>query len=128
MADWVLGSCHCEDVRFRVLGPIDHVVVCNCSICDKKGFLHFIVPPERFELLTDRAALTTYTFNTGVAKHTFCRRCGVHPFYVPRSHLDGFSVNARCIDSDTIKSMKINAVDGRNWEKHYPAGRGEFVA
>jgi hypothetical protein len=37
-------------------------------------------------------------------------------------------VNARCIDSDTVRAMKVNAVDGRNWEKHYPEGRGEFVA
>ena len=73
-------------------------------------------------------ALATYTFNTGTAKHLFCATCGIKPFYVPRSHPDGFSVNARCIDSPTVTGMKIHAVDGRNWEQHYPAGRGEFTA
>ncbi|HEY5450173.1 MAG TPA: GFA family protein, partial [Polyangia bacterium] len=91
------GSCHCGRVRFRVTTDLAHVVRCNCSICDKKGFLHFIVPPERFELLTERDALTTYTFNTGIAQHTFCNRCGVHPFYVPRSHPDKIDVNLRCL-------------------------------
>ena len=123
MADWAPGSCHCEDVRFRVLGPIDHVVVCNCSICVKKGFAHFIVPPERFELLTDRAALTTYTFNTGVARHTFCRRCGVHPFYVPRSHPDKIDVNLRCVAGLDLAALPVRSFDGQNWEQHVAALR-----
>jgi hypothetical protein len=97
-------------------------------MCNRTGFLHLIVPADRFRLLQGQDVLTSYTFNTGTAKHLFCSTCGIKSFYVPRSHPDGFSVNARCIDSDTIKSMKINAVDGRNWEKQYPAGRGEFVA
>ena len=33
--------------------------------------------------------LTTYTFNTGKAKHTFCSICGVQSFYTPRSNPDG---------------------------------------
>ena len=123
MSDWVEGSCHCGNVRFRVRDPIDHVVVCNCSICDKKGFLHFIVPPERFELFTERDALTTYTFNTGVAKHTFCARCGVHPFYVPRSHPDKIDVNLRCVGGVDTASLPVRSFDGRNWEQHVEALR-----
>ncbi|HWP08618.1 MAG TPA: GFA family protein [Polyangiaceae bacterium] len=126
MSDWVLGGCHCGSVRFRVRGPIDHVVVCNCSICDKKGFLHFIVPPERFELLTERDALTTYTFNTGIAQHTFCNRCGVHPFYVPRSHPDKIDVNLRCLAGVDIAVLPVRSFDGRNWERHVEALRKDL--
>jgi hypothetical protein len=118
MSGWVDGGCHCGSVRFRVRGPIDHAVVCNCSICDKKGLLHFIVPPERFELLTERDALTTYTFNTGVAQHTFCSRCGVHPFYVPRSHPDKIDVNLRCLEAVDVAALPLRSFDGRNWEQH----------
>ncbi len=80
------------------------------------GFQHLIVPGSRFRLLTGAEALTEYTFNTGVARHLFCRRCGVKSFYVPRSNPDGFSVNARCLDADTIETLVLEPFDGRNWE------------
>ena len=123
------GGCHCGRVRFEVDAPAElQVDECNCSMCSRFGYLHLIVPAGRFRLVRGQEALTNYTFNTGTAKHLFCSTCGVKSFYVPRSHPDGFSVNARCIDSATVTGMKISPVDGRNWEKHYPAGRGEFTA
>lgn len=112
------GGCHCGRVRFEVLAPARITVSeCDCSICSKFGFLHLIVPKERFKLLSGGDALTTYTFNTGVAKHYFCSACGVKSFYVPRSHPDGISVNARCIDDGSIESMAIKPFNGRDWEK-----------
>jgi hypothetical protein len=75
-------------VRFRVRADLSRVSECNCSICTKKGILHLIVLPEDFELLQGGDALATYQFNTHTAKHTFCRLCGIHPFYVPRSDPD----------------------------------------
>ena len=86
------GGCHCGRVRFRVTAELDRVTYCNCSMCTKKGFLHLIVPPEQFELVSGKGDLATYTFNTGVARHTFCRHCGIHPFYVPRSDPDKIDV------------------------------------
>ena len=71
--------------------------------------------------------LTTYTFNTGTARHLFCSVCGIKSIYVPRSHPDGFSVNARCIDSPAIEEMTVRHINGREWEKAFPAGRGEAV-
>jgi hypothetical protein len=118
-----LGGCHCGRVRFEVIAPakID-VGDCNCSICSMYGYLHLIVPADRFKLISGRDALTTYTFNTGVAKHYFCSVCGVKSFYIPRSHPDGVSVNVRCIDSGTIESMSVQPFSGREWEK----GRAEY--
>ena len=119
------GGCHCGRVRFEVTAPANlEVVECDCSMCSASGFLHLIVPAERFKLLQGGDALTTYTFNTGVAKHLFCATCGVKSFYVPRSHPDGFSVNARCIDSSTIKQMTVTPFNGQEWETQYPSGRG----
>lgn len=66
------------------------------------GFVHLIVPASRFRLLRGADALAEYRFNTGVARHLFCRRCGVKSFYVPRSHPHGYSVNARCLDDDIL--------------------------
>jgi len=120
------GGCHCGRVRFEVLAPARiRVNQCNCSICSKTGYLHLVVPKERFTLRSGADLLTTYTFNTGKAKHLFCSVCGIKSFYVPRSHPDGISVNARCLDDGTVEEMTIGQTDGRNWEKAYPAGRAE---
>jgi hypothetical protein len=117
------GGCHCGRVRFEVIAPANlEVVECNCSICKKFGYLHLIVPADRFKLVSGREALSTYSFNTHTAKHFFCTTCGVKSFYIPRSHPEGVSVNVRCIDSDTVESMSVQPFDGRDWEK----GRAEF--
>jgi hypothetical protein len=88
---------------------------CNCSMCNMVGFQHIIVPATRFHLLSGAGDLTTYTFNTGVAKHTFCSHCGVKPFYTPRSNPDGYSVNLRCMKT-LPPSVEIEPFDGQNWE------------
>ena len=122
------GGCHCGRVRFEVLAPAKiQVSDCNCSICSKAGYLHLVVPAERFKLVSGADVLSTYTWNTGTAKHHFCSVCGVKSFYVPRSHPDGFSVNARCLDAGTVEAMSVVETNGREWEKQYPRGRGEFV-
>jgi hypothetical protein len=106
------GGCHCGAVAFEVDAPA-HVTVseCNCSICRMSGFLHLIVPRTRFRLLRGADALTEYRFNTGSARHLFCRRCGVKSFYVPRSNPDGYSVNLRCIDRATIAAVSVEPFD-----------------
>jgi hypothetical protein len=59
----------------------------------------------------------TYTFNTGTARHLFCRHCGIKSFYVPRSNPDGYSVNVRCLDRATIEHVEIEPFDGVHWER-----------
>lgn len=114
-----IGKCHCGAVKFEVDAPeVLNVLECNCSICEMTGFLHLIVPASRFRLTHGKDFLTTYTFNTGIAKHTFCKRCGIKPFYVPRSNPDGYDVNVRCLDKSHIKNLNIEKFDGRNWEKN----------
>ena len=111
------GSCHCGAVIFQVFTSNSiKVLECNCSICSKTGFLHLIVPASRFKIIDGLDSLTTYTFNTGTAKHTFCKICGVKPFYVPRSHPDGYSVNLRCIDRSGFDNIEIEQFDGTHWE------------
>jgi hypothetical protein len=117
------GGCHCGAVRFRVVVDEHEASDCNCSICTRKGFLHLIVPPDRFEILQGAEQLSLYRFNTGVAKHTFCRTCGIHPFYTPRSHPDQVDVNVRCLDGDVLDRFTITRFDGRNWEQALAAER-----
>ena len=113
------GGCHCGAVRFEVEAPaVIEATDCNCSICRKSGFLHLLVAKADFCLLQGEDSLVTYTFNTGVAKHWFCEHCGVKSFYIPRSHPDGYSVNVRCLDADTVEAVNITKFDGANWEKN----------
>ncbi len=122
------GGCHCGRVRFEVIAPKSlRVSECNCSICSKAGYLHLVVPADQFKLLSGNDTLKTYSFNTHTAKHLFCSVCGIKSFYVPRSHPDGISVNARCIDSETIEEMTVTPFNGREWEAQYPKGRGEYT-
>ena len=112
------GGCHCGRVRFDVDAParID-ALECNCSICRMTGHLHLIVPKARFRLVSGAEALTEYTFNTGAARHRFCRICGVKGFYIPRSNPDGVDVNVRCIDEGTIESVRITPFDDGERER-----------
>ena len=113
------GGCHCGRVRFEVSVP-DELTVhrCNCSICQKSGYLHLFVPPERFTLLSGEDSLVEYRFHTGVARHLFCGTCGIKSYYVPRSHPDSFSVNLNCLNLPDNVRVTILPFDGRNWSKN----------
>jgi hypothetical protein len=104
-------------VAFEVDGEPEGVDTCNCSICAMKGYVHWHVPRERFRLLTPEDAIETYQFNTKVAKHYFCKRCGVASFYIPRSHPDQIDVNLRCVEGVDLDSLDIGTFDGQNWEE-----------
>jgi len=111
------GGCHCGRVRFEVDAPPNpRIVHCNCSICRMTDYLHMIVPKSRFRLVSGADDLVEYRFNTMVARHLFCRVCGIKSFYAPRSNPDGYSVNVRCLDPGTLREMEIEEFDGRNWE------------
>jgi hypothetical protein len=106
------GGCHCGAVAFEVEAPARLTVSdCNCSICRMSGYQHLIVPRARFRLLQGAESLTEYRFNTGIARHLFCRHCGVKSFYVPRSNPDGYSVNARCLDPATVEHVEVEIFD-----------------
>ncbi len=113
------GTCHCGRIAFEVNSELTSVDECNCSVCAKKAYLHWIVPRDAFRMLTPADNLATYTFNTGIARHHFCSVCGVAPFYIPRSDPDKIDVNARCLDGVDVAKLKVNHFDGRNWETSY---------
>lgn len=111
------GGCHCGAVRYEVeIAGVPMVYECNCSICQKSGYLHLIVPRSRFRLLSGEDVITSYRFNTGVARHMFCKVCGIKSFYIPRSNPEGYSVNLRCLDGKP-EIAGIEPFDGRNWEQ-----------
>lgn len=111
------GGCHCGAVRFTAeIGDEIELLDCNCSMCSRTGYLHLIVPHERFTLLSGRDALVSYRFNTGAAEHLFCSRCGIKSFYQPRSHPQAWSLNWRTVDESGEFTVTVIPFDGRNWE------------
>ena len=114
-----LGSCHCNQIQFEVIGEKNiKVLDCSCSICSILNYKHYIVDKSQVKLLKGKIYLSTYTFNTNVAKHLFCKNCGIKSFYIPRSHPDSISVNLNCIHSKTINKVKIIKFDGKHWNKN----------
>ena len=67
------GSCHCGKVRYTIdAGDIPGAMECNCSHCQRKGYLLWFVPREALTISEGEAALSTYTFNKHVIEHKFC--------------------------------------------------------
>jgi hypothetical protein len=115
------GGCHCGAVRFRTTAVLGDVLECNCSICTKKGFLHWIVSRSEFELVSGADVLATYRFNTRRAQHMFCSVCGISPYYIARSHPEKIDINARCVDGLDLAALRRIPFDGQNWEAAYAA-------
>ncbi len=110
------GGCHCGAIRFEVTTEATVAYDCNCSICRMKGFVHLIVPEQDFTLLRGEESLSCYTFNTGTARHLFCRICGIASFYRPRSHPQGWDINVRCLDGDALSKFTLLPFNGQDWE------------
>ena len=106
------GSCHCGAVRFEVEGELTGVMECNCSICRKSGFLHWIVREDQLRFTSSPDTLSSYVWGTGAARHFFCGTCGISPMRRPRMMPDDYSVNVRCLEAIDIASLNIEFCDG----------------
>lgn len=124
------GQCHCGAVRFTARATARlTITLCNCSICFMSGQQEVMVPREAFALEQGEAFLTTYRFGTGKAAHTFCRVCGIKPFYTPRSHAGTHvSVNARALDLSAAEAVTYVDFDGQHWEEAIAAGSHRVTA
>lgn len=109
------GSCHCGRIVFDVEGEIDSALVCNCSICHRKGASLWFVPREKLHLRTPEAELATYTFNQHVIRHRFCPTCGIHPFGegVGPDGKAMAAINLRCLDGVELDAIPVQRFDGR---------------
>ena len=114
-----LGRCHCGRVAFEVDAPARLVAWdCNCSNCSMRRNAHFVVPKAKLRVARGAwRAAATYRFGSGVARHVFCRTCGVSPFYAPRSNPDGWAVTVHCLTSDTVRGVEVRRFDGVHWEQ-----------
>ena len=109
------GNCHCSAVRFEIeTGPSTvELTTCNCTLCAKKNALMVQVPDTHFRLLVGEEHLSTYVWNTGVARHHFCAKCGIYTFHRKRSAPDSFGINVFCLDgfdTTTLPTRRANGI------------------
>jgi len=118
------GQCHCGDVKFSFESAATMpVTLCNCSVCNMTGYQHVFIPQDEVTI-EGKDNLSLYTFNSGEAKHLFCKKCGIKPLYIPRSHPESYSINLRCVTSGTLSAGEITEFDGQNWEANIDQLRG----
>lgn len=93
------AACHCGAVRFTVLlsDGLNTARRCNCSFCRMRGAVAVSAELSGIEVLQGQDALTLYQFNTGQAKHFFCKHCGIYTFHQRRSSPHQYGVNVACI-------------------------------
>jgi len=108
------GSCHCGDVKFKIHSDITELTTCDCSICIKKNALMTKVHESNFELLSDWSGLSEYNWNLRIARHYFCKRCGIYTFHRKRAQPDHFGVNIYCLDDFDNSSVYIRTTEGEN--------------
>jgi hypothetical protein len=110
------GSCHCGAVRFTVRLPADlQPRRCNCSICATKGAAMVSVPLADLTITQGEALLTDYRFGSGVARHRFCSRCGIHPFHQMRAMPDHWAINLACVAGiDPYRLTPVPVSDGQH--------------
>lgn len=121
----ITGGCHCGAVRLTARTELASVVLCNCSLCAKKGMVHHQVKPQYFTLESGKDDLALYQFGTKTAKHWFCRHCGIHVYSNPRSAPGQVSLNMRCVDGFELESFggEVIQFDGIHWEENVAALR-----
>jgi hypothetical protein len=114
------GSCHCGRITFQCQGELERVSICDCAICNKQGFMHWLVPRASFQLLTSAQSLATYTYSGARGRHHFCPTCGTAPFTLPRAHPGSVDVNVRCLEGVDFSSIRIEYLDARERKPQSP--------
>lgn len=112
------GSCHCGAISFSFEHEkIESGLRCNCSMCRRKGAVmsDFTLAPEKIDIQVKNDALGLYQFDTEIAKHFFCKTCGIYPFHETMRKPGHYRVNLGCIDTiDTNDLKNIDMFDGKS--------------
>lgn len=108
------GACHCGAVQFEIDTDIAETTMCDCSLCTKKNARMTAVPESALTILKGADALALYRWNTGVAKHYFCKTCGIYPFHRKRSAPDHYGINVFCLEGFDPASVPFRQAEGKS--------------
>ncbi|MDO5647144.1 GFA family protein [Paracoccus sp. (in: a-proteobacteria)] len=112
----ITGACHCGAVTFRVRlrDGLNSARRCTCSLCRMRGAVVVSARLADIQILTGQDHLTLYQFNTGVARHYFCKTCGVYTHHQRRSNPEEYGINLACLDGQTPFLEQVDVMDGVN--------------
>jgi len=125
MTDQILtGTCHCGTVEWQAtIGPdwdgrteTLPAYLCNCSLCRRKQQITAVVPLDKLTVVKGADNLTTYQWNKGIAKHYFCKTCGVYTHHQRRSDPNTYGLNLTCVDSIDLDALVIGSIDGKSFD------------
>lgn len=111
------GSCHCGAIRFAFEhAPIDKGLRCNCSMCSRKGAMMTpdIIAPENFKIEAEEGNLGLYQFGAKVAKHYFCKKCGIYPFHETVRAPGHLRANLGCVEDLDVFNLEVVVFDGKH--------------
>lgn len=112
------ASCHCGKVACSVEADLPaQVFECNCSHCQRKGFLPTFFPRDKFALLRGEDVLKSYFFHKHAIEHRFCGECGTQPFALgcmpDGSPMAG--INMRCAEGIDLAGLDRPKIDGASF-------------
>ena len=108
------GICHCGTVEFEVKSNFEEFTTCDCSICTMRNAVMVKVPETHLKIISGKESLVLYQWNMKIAKHYFCKTCGIYVFHNKRAAPNYFGVNANCLQALEIASIPIRATEGEN--------------
>lgn len=123
--DWD-GSCHCGTVRFRIAADIRETTSCDCSFCSRRSAVMAQVRDTELTILEGEDQLSLYQWNTGVARHYFCSRCGIYTFHRKRSAPDSYGVNTACLEGFDRSAVPHRLAQGRDMTVEAAGARPEW--
>jgi hypothetical protein len=118
------GQCHCGGVKFAATlsNPLDHAIKCTCSACRMRGAVMLFADTGGLEITQGADLLTEYRFNTGTAKHYFCKVCGIYTHHQRRFDPSSYAINVACLDGmSPFDFLEVDVVDGAR----HPLATGE---
>ncbi len=111
------GSCHCGAIKFSYEGDeITAGLRCNCSICSRKGAMMSpeAIPEDAFKVEANAEDLGLYQFDSRIARHYFCRRCGIYTHNETARMPGHYRVNLGCVDDLDTSGFEVTVFDGKN--------------
>lgn len=93
-------TCHCGAVEIHVTLAEDLTAArhCDCSFCRRRAAATVDVALDQLEIVKGAGNLSLYTWNTGAAKHYFCKTCGIYTHHQRRSNPEVYGVNIGALE------------------------------
>ena len=107
------GSCHCNAVNFEIDTDLSVIKQCNCSICVRKQAKMGIESKDKLKITKGENNLTLYQFGTNVAKHYFCKTCGIYTHHGRKSDPNGIGFNTGCLENISPFDLKSEILNNK---------------